>query len=50
MKQMNFKIINKNGKQITCEVIATYHDDENNKDYIVYTDKTFDKNNRLKIY
>ncbi len=50
MRSMQFDTKDKNGNKITCEVIATYHDDETNKDYIVYTDKTLDENKKLKIY
>ena len=35
---------------INYEVIATYHDDQENKNYILYTDKLLDKNNKLNIY
>lgn len=49
MKQVSFKIIN-NNKEIICDVIATYHDNENNKDFIIYTDKTLTDNGKLKIY
>lgn len=47
---MQFEIIDKKGKKIICEVIATYHDDDTNKDFIVYTDKTLDENKKLKVY
>jgi uncharacterized protein YrzB (UPF0473 family) len=50
MKSMQFKITDNNGKKIICDVIATYHDDETNKDYIIYTDRTYDKNNKLNVY
>ena len=50
MKSMQFAIEDKNGRKIICEVIATYHDDDTNKDYIVYTDKTLDENKKLKVY
>lgn len=50
MESMQFETKDKNGNKIICEVIATYHDDETNKDYIVYTDKTLDENNKLKVY
>ena len=50
MERLQFTIDN-NGKKTTCEVIATYHDDEiTNKDYIVYTDNTFDENKKLRVY
>lgn len=50
MKSMQFEIIDKKGNKIICEVIATYHDDDTNKDFIVYTDKTLDENKKLKVY
>lgn len=31
------------------EVIATYHDEELNKEFILYTDNTYDKDGRLNI-
>ena len=48
MERLQFEKI-ENNKKILCEVIATYHEDSNNKDYIVYTDKKF-TNNKLNIY
>lgn len=50
MESMQFEITNNNGKKIVCEVIATYHDDNSNKDFIVYTDKSFDDNKKLNLY
>lgn len=50
MKKLEFEIINSLGNKIKCEVIATYHDKETNKDYMVYTDKTFTEDHKLKIY
>ena len=50
MKKLEFEIINSLGNKIKCEVIATYHDNETNKDYMVYTDKTLTEDNKLKIY
>lgn len=49
MESMQFEITNNEGKKIICEVIATYHDDNSNKDFIFYTDKTFN-NNKLNLY
>lgn len=45
MESMQFEITNSKGKKIVCEVIATYHDNYSNKDFIVYTDNTFNKDN-----
>ena len=50
MNSMQFEVTKNDGKKVICEVIATYHDDDTNKDFIVYTDKTFDENKKLKIY
>ena len=50
MKSMQFEVTNNEGKKTVCEVIATYHDEDTNKDFIVYTDKTYDENNKLKVY
>jgi len=46
---MNFKIIDK-GKEINCEIVLTFRDDNNNINYIVYTDGTKDINNELEVY
>ena len=50
MERMEFTTKDKFGNEIVCEVIATYHDDDTNKDYIVYTDKTLDETKKLKVY
>ncbi len=50
MEKLEFTTKDKFGNEIVCEVIATYHDDDTNKDYIVYTDKTLDENKKLKVY
>ena len=50
MESMQFEITTKEGKKRVCDVIATYHDEEVNKDFIVYTDNTFDENNKLNIF
>ena len=47
---MQFEITNKDGKKIICDVIATYRDDNVNKDFIVYTDKSFDEKGKLKLF
>lgn len=39
-----------NGKDIECDAIVTYHDDNTNKDFIVYTDKTLNEEGKLRIY
>lgn len=46
---MNFRII-ENGKEIECEIITIFRDDNNGINYIVYTDGTKDANNELEIF
>ena len=46
---MNFKVI-ENGKEIVCDILLTFRDENNNINYIVYTDGTKDSNEELEIY
>ena len=49
MEELSFAV-NENGLKIVYDIIATYHDDDSNKDYIVYTDKQTDENNSLNLF
>ena len=31
-------------------IIATYHDESSGKDFVIYTDMTYNRNNRLNAY
>lgn len=46
---MDFKVI-ENGKEINCNIILTFSDDSNDRNYIVYTDGTKDSNDELEVY
>jgi len=46
---MKFKIISK-GKEIECDILFTFRDNNNDINYIVYTDGTVDLENELLIY
>lgn len=48
--KLTFNLTNDNGETIECEVLFTFHGDETNKDYIVYTDNTFDEYGNVKVY
>ena len=39
-----------NGVEIIYDVIATYHDDLTDKDFIIYTDKKIDEQNNLNLF
>ena len=45
-----FTVVNKEGKEITCEALFTFESDETKKSYIVYTDNTKDKDGNIKVY
>ena len=46
---MGFKVI-ENGKEVECEIITIFRDDNNDINYIVYTDGTKDANNELEVF
>ena len=46
---MNFKVI-ENGIELTCNILFTFRDENNNINYIVYTDGTKDEEGDLEIY
>ena len=47
---MKINAVDKNGNLKEYDVILTYHNDEFNKDYVVYTDNVYNSNNELQIY
>lgn len=46
---MKFRLI-ENGKEINCNIVLTFRDDNNDINYIVYTDGTKDQEGDLEIY
>lgn len=46
---MSFKIY-QDGKEITCDILLTFRDENNNINYIVYTDGTKDDEDDLEVY
>lgn len=47
---MKINAIDKDGNLKEYDTILTYHSDEFNKDYIVYTDNIYNSNDELQIY
>ena len=49
---MNPKIYttDKNGEQKAFDVILTFKNENNQKDYVVYTDNSYDEENKLRIF
>lgn len=46
---MEFKIV-ENGQMVDCKVLFTFSDDNNNIDYIVYTDGSKKEDGSLNVY
>ena len=47
---MTFKVISDEGKEIECEVLFTFESDETKKNYIVYTDNSFDEEGNVRVF
>ena len=39
-----------NGTKIEYTVVVTFKSNENNKNYVIYTDNTLDKSNKIRLY
>ena len=51
MEEKNtFKVIDKDGKEVVCDILFTFDSEETNKSYIVYTDNTTDEKGNVKVY
>ena len=49
-KENVFTVVNDEGKEVECEVLFTFESEETNKNYIVYTDNTTDKDGNIRVY
>lgn len=51
MEEKNiFKVLDENGKEVTCEVLFTFDSEETKKSYMVYTDNTTDDDGNVRVY
>lgn len=41
---MTFTLVDHDGKEVECDILFTFHSDETNRDYLIYTDRTVDEN------
>lgn len=48
--RMTFNVVSDKGELVTCEVLFTFEGELTNKNYIVYTDNTIDKDGNTKVY
>lgn len=49
MEQLSLKVL-EDDKETIYEIIAVYHDENTDKNFVIYTDKTLDENKKLNIY
>lgn len=49
MKQ-KFIVTDEKGKQIECEPLFTFESEETNKQYVVYTDNSKDKDGNVRVF
>lgn len=49
-ERMTFKVKDKDGKEVECEVLFTFESEETKKNYMVYTDNTVDEEGNTKVY
>ena len=47
---MNFKILDQNGTEVVCDIVAIFQDEKTNIDYIIYTDGTKGASGKLEVY
>ena len=46
----SFYIINDNGEKIRCDILFTFESEETGKNYIVYTDNSFDEEGNIQVF
>ena len=50
MENNKFIFEKENGEKVECEVIFSFYAKEADRNYILFTDNTYDENNNLKVY
>lgn len=48
--KQKFIVVDDKGKEIVCEPLFTFESEETNKQYVVYTDNTKDKNGNIRVF
>ena len=50
MEKRHIKGLDDKGNELVYDVILTFQNEENKKNYIIYTDNNYDSHNKLVIY
>lgn len=45
-----FKVINKDGEEVVCNILFTFDSEETGKSYIVYTDNSLDELGNIQVF
>ena len=48
--KQKFIVVDEKGKEIECEPLFTFESEETNKQYVVYTDNTKDKDGNIRVF
>ena len=49
-EDLTFTLINDEGQEIECEILFTFENAENGKNYVVYTDNSLDENGDVCVF
>ena len=49
-KNKTIKVVSADGKEIVCEVLATFTSKETGKSYMIYTDNSLDAGGNTRVY
>ncbi len=50
MEKNTFTVINERGEEVLCYVLFTFESDETGKNYIAYTDNSYDDNGKINVF
>ena len=49
-EKKKFTVLDENGKQVECEPLFTFESDETKKQYVVYTDNSYDADGNIRVF
>ncbi len=49
-EKQKFVVLDEHGKEVVCEPLFTFESEETNKQYVVYTDNSKDKNGNIRVF
>ena len=49
-EKKKFSVLDENGKEIICEPLFTFESEETKKQYVVYTDNSYDEDGNVRVF